>query len=209
MTRVSFSGHSTTRRLASGLARIAGYVCVLASLLAAPADSLRAQDAATRRSAVQEQFARAEGLRAALEAKPERQRSLQEYAQTAAAYRRVYLITPHAVEVPLAIKQVADLYNRMGEQFDPKYFRQALASYEFLVRDYPSSRDVQEAKLAIAALQRGPLDQPELAKKSYEEFLEKHPRSARAAEARSALAEMAAAAKRPAAAAADCNRAAG
>jgi N-acetylmuramoyl-L-alanine amidase len=103
------------------------------------------------------------------------------------------------VEVPLAIKQVGDLYKRMGEQFDPKYFRSAVSAYEFLVNDYPSSRDRQEAELVIAALQRGPLQQPELAKAAYEEFLKQHPRSARASEARAALAEMAAAAKRAAA----------
>lgn len=168
------------------------YLCVLAAMFAAAGLPVRAQDASERRTAVQEQFARAEGLRTALEAKPERERSLQEYAQVAAAYRRVYLITPHATEVPTAIKLVGDTYNQMGEQFDPKYFRSALASYEFLVRDYPTSRYTQDSQLAIAALQRGPLNQPDLAKKAYEEFLEQHPRSARAAEARGALAEMAA-----------------
>ena len=177
-------------------------LCALALLGTAASVPARAQSAADLRATVQAQFARAEGLRAALEAKPERDRSLQEYASVAAAYRRVYLITPNAPEVPTAIKQVADLYNHMGEQFEPKYYRQALTSYEFLVHDYPASRYVPDAQLAIAALQRGPLNQPELAKQAYEEFLEQHPRSARAAEARAALAEMSAAAKRAAAPAA-------
>ena len=76
-------------------------------------------------------------------------------------------------------------------------FRSALTTYEFLVRDYPTSRYQQDAQLAIAALQRDPLRQPELAKRAYEDFLKQHPRSPRAAEARAALAEMAAAAKQP------------
>ena len=190
------------RRTASRCATALVCLCALALLGTAASVPARAQSAADLRATVQAQFARAEGLRAALEAKPERDRSLQEYASVAAAYRRVYLITPNAPEVPTAIKQVADLYNHMGEQFEPKYYRQALTSYEFLVHDYPASRYVPDAQLAIAALQRGPLNQPELAKQTYEEFLEQHPRSTRAAEARAALAEISAAAKRAAAPAA-------
>ena len=198
MTHVRANWGLHTCRLAFRFAKVAVCLCALAWVWGLAGVPARAQDAAERRAAVQEQFARAEGLRAQLEAKPERGRSLQEYLQVAAAYRRVYLITPHAAEVPTAIKQVADLYNHMGEQFEPKYFRQALTSYEFLVRDYPASRYVLDAQLAIAALQRGPLDQPELAKQAYQQFLEQHPRSSRAAEARAALAEMASAAKRAA-----------
>jgi N-acetylmuramoyl-L-alanine amidase len=199
MTRVKPNGELQTWRLAFCLARTAVYLCALAALLTTAGFPAHAQSISQLRAAVEQQFARAERLRTALEAKPERERSLQEYTQAAATYRRVYLITPHAAEVPAAIKQVGDLYNHMGEQFDPKYFRSALASYEFLVSDYPTSRYVQDAQLAIAALQRGPLDQPDLAKRAYEQFIQQHPRSARAREARAALAEMAAAAKRAAA----------
>jgi N-acetylmuramoyl-L-alanine amidase len=185
-------------RLASRFARTLAYGCALATLFLAGGQPGRADDLAARRQSVREQFARAEGLRVALEAKPERQRSLQEYTEVVTSYRRVYLITPNAAEVPVAIKQVADLYNHMGEQFDQKYFRSALDAYHFLVHDYPASPDVPDAQLAIAALQRGPLSQPEPAKQTYEDFLRDNPRSARAAEARAALAEMAEAAKRPA-----------
>jgi N-acetylmuramoyl-L-alanine amidase len=168
------------------------YLALLLGAALAGGLPARADDAADRRAAAQAQFARAEELRAALEAKPERQRSLDEYTRVASAYRRVYMITPHAVEVPAAIKQAADLYSQMGNQFESKYFRSALTTYEFLVRDYPASRYQQEAQLAIAALHRDSLGQPDLAKKAYEEFLKQHPRSPRASEARAALAEMAA-----------------
>jgi N-acetylmuramoyl-L-alanine amidase len=160
----------------------------------------RADDASERRAEAKAQFARAEGLRAALEAKPERQRSLQEYSQVVTSYRRVYLITPHAAEVPDAIMQVADLYSKMGQEFDPKYFHSAIDAYEYLVSDYPASGRRQEAQLAIAGLQRERLDEPELAKKAYEEFLKQHPRASRATQARTALEEMAAAEKQRAAA---------
>ena len=179
-------------------------MCLCLMLATALGTSLpsRADEAADRRAAVEAQFARAEGLRQALEARPERERSLQEYTQAAEAYRRVYLITPRAAEVPTAIKLSADLYNQMGQQFDPKYFRTALTTYEFLVRDYPTSKYLQDAQLAIAALQRGPLAQAEEAKKAYEDFLDQHPHSSHAAEVRAALAEMAKAQKQAATASA-------
>ena len=192
MTLVSRNRDLQTRCLARGFARAGVYLGLLLGMILAGSPAVRADDASQRRAAAKAQFARAEGLRAALEAKPERRRSLQEYTQVAASYRRVYLITPHAADVPAAIKQVADLYSQMGRQFEPEYFRSALAAYEYLVRDYPASRYRQEAQLAIAALQREPLGQPELARKSYEEFLKQHPRSSRAGEARAALAAMAA-----------------
>jgi N-acetylmuramoyl-L-alanine amidase len=195
MTRVRLNRKSKTWRFASRFAGAALSLCAVAGVFLATAQPGRADDLAERRAAVQAQFARAEALRATLEAKPERRRSLQEYTDVVTTYRRATLITPHAAEVPMAFKQVADLYSHMGEQFDPKYFRSALASYQFLVREYPTSPDVPDAQLAIAALQRGPLDQPALAKQAYEEFLQQHPRAARAGEARAALAEMAAAAK--------------
>jgi N-acetylmuramoyl-L-alanine amidase len=169
----------------------AAVLCPIAALVMLCAwIPVRADEAADRREEVKAQFAKAEGLREALEAKPERERSLQEYTAVVAAYRRVYLITPRAAEVPTAIKQVADLYAHMGEQFDPKYFRSALATYEFLVRDYPTSKYLQEAQLAVAALHKGPLNEPELAKQTYEDFLQQHPRSSRVKEVKAALAEI-------------------
>src|SRR5579864_8734798 len=67
-------------------------------------------DYASRRTAAQGQFERAEALRATLEARSERERSLRDYEDLVSAYRRVYLITPRAMQVPSAIKSVADLY---------------------------------------------------------------------------------------------------
>jgi N-acetylmuramoyl-L-alanine amidase len=179
-----------TGRLALRLAGAGVYVCLLLLATLAGTAAARADTLAQLRASARTQFARAEALRASLEAKPERQRSLEEYTDLVASYRRVYLITPNAAEVPAAIKQVADLYEHMGEQFEPKYFREARTSYEFLAHDYPGSRYVAEAQLAIAALERGPLNQPDLAKAAYEDFLQHHPKSSHAAEVRKALAEM-------------------
>jgi len=104
------------------------------------------------------------------------------------------------VEVPPAIKNVADLYRRMGEQFEASYFRSAITTYEFLIHDYPASSLREEALLAIAEIRKknlSPSDrtQLDLAQKNYEDFLEQYPHSANAPQARKALAEIQAAKK--------------
>src|SRR5262249_26501576 len=76
-----------------------------------PGNSGAAADpgAAERRHAASSQFARAEEQRAALNAKPAEKRTLNDYKQVVSSYRRVYLITPHASEVPDSLVAVAEL----------------------------------------------------------------------------------------------------
>jgi N-acetylmuramoyl-L-alanine amidase len=165
--------------------------------------ALAGADAAMRKAAAQGQFERAEALRAAFEAKTERERSVRDYENLLSAYRRVYLITPNAVEVPPAIKRVGDLYRRMGEQFETRYFDLAIRMYEYLSRDYPESSLREPAMMAIAEIRKNNLSQPEQAQKSYEDFLAQYPHSSLAPQARKAIAEIqaqAAAAKSKAAA---------
>ncbi len=144
----------------------------------------------SRRAAAQGQFERAEALRATLEATTERERSLRDYENLVSAYRRVYLITPRAAQVPSAIKIAADLYRRMGEQFEPKYFDSAIETYQFLIRDYPESKYREEALVAIAEIRKNNLSQPDLAQKNYEDFLQQYPHSSFAPQARKAMAQI-------------------
>jgi N-acetylmuramoyl-L-alanine amidase len=148
------------------------------------------EDYASRRAAAEGQFERAEALRAALEARPERQRSLRDYENLVSAYRRVYLITPRAMQVPMAIKNVADLYRRMGEQFEARYFASAIETYQFLMRDYPDSSLREGAFLAIADIRKNNLSQADLARKNYEDFLDQYPRSSYAPQVRKAIAQI-------------------
>ena len=152
--------------------------------------SSAAADTASRRAAAEGQFERAEMLRAAFEAKSERERSLRDYENLLSAYRRVYLITPNAVQVPAAIKNVADLYRRMGEQFEARYFDLAIRTYEYLSRDYPESSLREPALVAIAEIRKSNLSQPDLAQKNYEDFLAQYPHSSLAPQARKAIAEI-------------------
>jgi N-acetylmuramoyl-L-alanine amidase len=180
-------------RISSRIPFLLAMIWVLVAVAAVPAAAQ--EDPASRRTAAQAQFERAEAMRATLEAKSERERSLREYETLVTTYRRVYLITPHAMQVPPAIKAVGDLYRRMGEQFEARYFASAVKAYEFLIRDYPDTKYREESLLAIADIQRNYLSEKDLAQKGYEDFLEQYPRSSYAAQARKALAELQAPAK--------------
>jgi N-acetylmuramoyl-L-alanine amidase len=162
------------------------FCSVVVSALPTHADD----DAAARRDSAHAQFVRAQALREALEGKAERARTLQDYKDAVSAFRRVYLITPRAVEVPEAIEDVGELYQKMGTLFARSYFDSAVETYEYLLHEYPASHFCERALLAVANVQRTGLAQANLAEKTYEDFLQRYPHSANAAAARSALAEI-------------------
>ena len=152
--------------------------------------SAGAQANGSKRVTARAQFDRAEKQRTALQGKPRNQRPLNEYVALVASYRRVYLITPHAAEVPAALIHVAELYQEMGRQFDRKYFQSAIDAYQFLLHEYPTTRYREDALITIGQIQKDDLEQPELAEKTFEDFLKLHPRSRKAQEAKEALAEI-------------------
>jgi N-acetylmuramoyl-L-alanine amidase len=147
--------------------------------------------ATVKRQAASSQFARAEDQRSDLNSKPADKRTLADYKHVVDSYRRVYLITPHANEVPDALLAVAELYTEMGDRFGRSYFQSAVDTYQFLMREYPKSRYCQDAYLRSAKLQKDQLDDVAGAVKTYEAFLKKFPRSPRRREAQEARAELA------------------
>ncbi|HXN95340.1 MAG TPA: N-acetylmuramoyl-L-alanine amidase [Candidatus Acidoferrales bacterium] len=155
------------------------------------AEAAATATAAVRRQSASAQFARAEEQRAALNSKPTEKRTLADYKLVVTGYRRVALITPRAPEVPDSLLAVAELYTEMGDRFGRNYYQWATDSYQFLVREYPTSRYCQDATLRTAKLQRDQLGDAALAKKTYEDFLKRYPRSPRKREAQEALAELA------------------
>ncbi|MGB2644436.1 MAG: N-acetylmuramoyl-L-alanine amidase [Candidatus Acidiferrum sp.] len=167
-------------------------LCAVAGICAIPARAADTQTAtATRREAAQAQFSRAEELRTILNGKPAEKRTLAEYKQVVASYRRVYLITPRAPEVADSLLAVAELNTEMGDRFGGSYYQAAVDAYQFLVREYPGSKYTQDALLRIGKLQRDQLGDNAQATKTYEDFLKKYPRSQRKREAQEALAELA------------------
>jgi N-acetylmuramoyl-L-alanine amidase len=155
------------------------------------ATSSTAKTPDTKRAAATAQFDRAEEQRSALNEKPANKRTLAEYKQVVTTYRRVFLITPRAPEVPESLSAVGQLYTEMGDRFGRSYYQSAVDSYRFLIREYPASKLSQDAMLKVAALEKDQLGDPRTAAKVYEDFLKKYPRSARKREAQEARAELA------------------
>jgi len=177
----------TLRRNAATIRRVPGVLFTFLLFLSLFSSASRADSSTARRETAKNQFDRAEKDRQALESRPEKDRSLKDYNSLVNAYRRVFLITPRAVEVPGAINQVAELYRAMGDLFKEKYYQMAVDTYQFLLRDYPANRYREDAMLAIAQIEKDDLRDAVLAKKSYEEFLTLHPRSPHATEVRAIL----------------------
>jgi N-acetylmuramoyl-L-alanine amidase len=172
---------------------LAAYVPVLASDHSGHPSGTAWADpgAAERRQAASSQFAHAEEQRAALNNKPPDKRTLNEYKQVVSSYRRVYLITPHAAEVPDSLLAVAELYTEMGDRFGRAYYQSAVDSYQFLMREYPKSRYIQDAYLRSAKLQKDQLGDTAGATQTYDDFLKKFPHSKQRREAQEARAELA------------------
>jgi N-acetylmuramoyl-L-alanine amidase len=164
------------------------FFCANSSLASEDSDK---PNNATRREAASSQFARAEDLRAELNSKPIEKRALSEYKQVVSSYRRVYLITPHANEVPDGLLAVAELYSEMGDKFGRSYYQVSVDTYKFLVHEYPTTHYGQDAMLRMARLQKDQLGDAAGASKTFEEFLKKYPRSARKREVQESLAEIA------------------
>jgi N-acetylmuramoyl-L-alanine amidase len=150
------------------------------------------QNVSSRRDAAKAQFERAEKAREALEARPESARALKDYTALVIEYQRVYLISAHGSDVPAALNQVAELFGTMGDLFDGKYYQRSIDSFQFLLREYPSSKYREDALLAIGQIEQDDLHDPVLAQKTYERFLSLHPRSSHAAEVRALLAKLSA-----------------
>src|ERR1700730_3389796 len=163
-------------------------LCFFPALIAAASP---APPTATLKRQAGAQFQRAEQQRATLNLKPVAKRTLGDYRQVVSSYRRVYLITPRANEVPEALIAIAELYTERGERFGRNYYQNAADSYRFLLREYPSSRHVPDAMLVCAKLQRDQLADYAGATQTYKDFLKRFPRSPRKREAQEGVAELA------------------
>src|ERR1700722_9785195 len=159
------------------------YPLIVSASPSAPTATVRRQAAA--------QFQRAEQLRTTLNLKPVTKRTLGDYRQVVSSYRRVYLITPRANEVPEALIAIAQLYTEMGERFGRNYYQNAADSYRFLLREYPANRHIPDAMLVCAKLQRDQLADYAGATQTYKDFLKRFPRSPRKLEAQEGVAELA------------------
>ena len=184
-------------RAASARAFASALLVVFSPLLAVCVRANTDQSESAKRVSAEEQFQRAERMRGELEDTSEPKRTVEKYQGLITAYRRVYLITPRDKDVPTAMMIVGDLYRTMGRRFDPKYYRNAVDSYQLLLHEYPGSKYGEDALLSVAQIEQDNLKDLALAQKTYEAFLQMHPRSPRAVQAKLAISQIAAARKNP------------
>ncbi len=138
--------------------------------------------------ASQVDFARATSIQHRLESIPERDRTRAQYGHALNAYRAVYHGDPTSPDAARSIAAVADLLASEGRCFhDAKLLHDAVAQWEFLRRQYPTSPLRQRALLQQAEIQQHDLHDPSTAKKSYRIFLAKYPHHALAEQARAGL----------------------
>jgi len=163
---------------------------VLLPLSLSASESSAEPSATVKRQTAEAQFTRAEEQRAALTAKPAERRTLAEYRNVVASYKKVYLITPHAADVQDSLLAVGELYTEMGDRFGRVYYQSAVESYQFLLREYPKSKFAQDVLLRTAKLQQNNLGDTNAAIKTYQDFLKRFPRSEHKREAQESLAEL-------------------
>src|SRR5271154_951514 len=166
-------------------------ICAFAGAANCAASEADSSTSSVKRQAASSQYLRAEEQRSALNSKPPEKRTLAEYKQAVASYRRVTLITPRATEVPDSLLAVAELYTEMGDRFGRSYYQTAVDTYEFLAREYPTSKYCQDSMLRTAKLQRNQLGDLASATKTYDAFVKRYPRSPRRREAEEGMAEIA------------------
>jgi N-acetylmuramoyl-L-alanine amidase len=146
---------------------------------------------ADQKSDARDQFERAVKMRTMLEGLLPKDRGLDDYRQTVAAFQKVYATSTHAEEVTPSLIAEAELYREMGHLYDKKYFESAIDMYTFLLAEYPTTRYRAEALLAIASIEEEDQQNLDAAEASFKEFLKHYPKNENAADVRAALAGIA------------------
>jgi N-acetylmuramoyl-L-alanine amidase len=160
----------------------------LAALLATPRAVF---PQTTKKTVARTQFAKAENDHRSLEGLAQSDRTVKEFERVIAAYRHVVSVAPGTGEAPSSLVAIAELYQQMGRQFDEKYFQKAVDTYQFLLHEYPDSRYRSDALFTIGQIEQEDLEEPDLAEKTFEEFLKRNPHSPKVDKAKQALKEIA------------------
>ena len=101
------------------------------------------------------EFQKAEQLRAELEKKPEAGREAGEYLAAVRAYDRVVRLGPATSQAPSSLIAAARLLAEMGRLFgEAKRLEACAEKYRLLIKEYPRSKLVKEARQELAALEQ-------------------------------------------------------
>jgi N-acetylmuramoyl-L-alanine amidase len=175
------------------------WALVLASLALLAATAHAALPPVSRQRA-DAAYQKAQQMHAALEAHPESSRRKEEFKKVINAYYEVYRLDPTYRNTPVALATLAEAYREMGREFSSdSYFLEAIKSYLFLVKQYPYNRIAREALFTVGEVYRQDLEDPDEARKAFQNFIATYPSSAKVGEAKELLKQL----DRPAAARAE------
>jgi N-acetylmuramoyl-L-alanine amidase len=160
----------------------------LLCLLALPAVGLTVH---ARREQARSQYQTAQRMREELNGMPQRERTHRDYQRVMSAYRRVYYMAPGSGRADDSVVAVAELLAEQGRVFnDAKSLHDAIGQYEFLCREYPGSRHRFDALFTIGQIYKNDLQEPDQARETFQEFIQRYPHLRLAADAREALIEL-------------------
>lgn len=161
-----------------------GALTLFAASASATVTSTRGQQAVAA-------FDKAQQMHTALEAQPEGKRRKEDYKKVIDAYYEVARLNPASSKTPVALAAVAELYCEMGREFSTdSYFLESIKTYRFLIDQYPYNHIARDAFFTIGEVYRKDLEDPDEARKTFEDFVAKYPKSDKAGEAKDILKQL-------------------
>jgi N-acetylmuramoyl-L-alanine amidase len=150
-----------------------------------------ATESPARRQHATAAYEKAQQMHAALEAHPESKRNKEEYKKVIDAFNQVYRLDPAYGRAPAALTAVAELYHEMGSEFSTDaYYLESIKSYRFLMTAYPQNRVSRDALFTIGEVYRRDLEDPDDARKAFQDLIATYPKSEKVGEARERLKEL-------------------
>ena len=136
-------------------------------------------------------FDRAVRMRTTLESLPENKRTKADFQKVIGTFQEVGRLNSAYAKVPTALACVAELYEEMGRLFSSdSYYLKSVKAYEFLISQYPHSQLARDALFTVGEIYRTDLENPEDARRTFQRFLEKYPKSSKAEEAQAKIKEI-------------------
>jgi N-acetylmuramoyl-L-alanine amidase len=163
------------------------FALLLAALLAVPAVCFAGTPASKRSRAISA-YQQATEMRATLASRPTDTRLKAEYEKVIKTFRMVHWYDPAYGKAPVALEDIGDLYAEMGRRFsNDYYFRAAVKAYEYLMAEYPRSSMARDAYFAIGEIYLNDLKDEDEARKTFEAYINKYPRTGEISKARANL----------------------
>jgi len=163
---------------------------LLAGFLAFPRVSFAILPATHQAKAVAT-FERAVRMKTTLESLPENKRTKADYLKVIETFQEVAALDPAYSKTPVALAFVAELYESMGHAFSSnRYYLKSVKTYQFLVSEYPYNPISRDALFTLGEIYNTDLENPDEARKTFQKFLEKYPKSSKAEEAQAKIQEI-------------------